>query len=145
MGTQSHESMAGAAAAVDFFASLAHGDSRCERLAEVFDELHSRQRELTKLLWQGLSEIKDVKVYGPAPDAERTTTVSFTVKNYPSAKVSKELAEKGIFTSHGDFYATTAVEKLGVARQGLVRAGCACYTTVEEVERLIDGVSAMSV
>ncbi len=145
MGTQSHESMAGAAAAVDFLASLTQGDSRRERLAEVFEQLHSRQKELTKLLWQGLSEIKDVKVYGPAPDAERTPTVSFTVKNYPSAKVSKELAEKGIFTSHGDFYATTAVEKLGVARQGLVRAGCACYTTIEEVVRLIDGVSAMSV
>jgi len=99
---------------------------------------------LTKLLWQGLSEIKGVKVYGPAPDAARTSTVSFTVKNYPSAKVTEELAKKGVFTSHGDFYAATVVERLGLSEQGLVRAGCACYTTIEEVERLIAGVSAMS-
>jgi len=143
-GTQSHESMAGAAAAVDFLASLAQGDSRRERLVIVFDELHSRQKELTKLLWQGLSEIKGVKVYGPAPDAARTATVSFTVKNYPSAKVTEELAKKGVFTSHGDFYAATVVERLGLSEQGLVRAGCACYTTIEEVERLIAGVNAMS-
>jgi len=33
----------------------------------------------------------------------------------------------------------TLVERLGVA-DGLVRAGCACYTTLEEVERLVTGV-----
>jgi selenocysteine lyase/cysteine desulfurase len=34
----------------------------------------------------------------------------------------------------------TVVERLGKEEQGLVRAGCACYTTDEEVERLIEGV-----
>ena len=32
----------------------------------------------------------------------------------------------------------TVVERLGV--EGLVRAGGACYTTTEEIERLIEGV-----
>jgi selenocysteine lyase/cysteine desulfurase len=31
------------------------------------------------------------------------------------------------------------VERFGLT-DGLVRAGCACYTTEEEVERLIEGV-----
>jgi selenocysteine lyase/cysteine desulfurase len=35
------------------------------------------------------------------------------------------------------------VERLGVS-DGLVRAGCACYTTEEEVDRLIEGVGALS-
>jgi selenocysteine lyase/cysteine desulfurase len=30
--------------------------------------------------------------------------------------------------------------RLGKTAEGLVRAGCACYTTVDEVERLIAGV-----
>ena len=42
----------------------------------------------------------------------------------------------GVFVSHGDFYAATVVERLGQTPHGLVRAGCACYTTPEEVERL---------
>jgi len=29
---------------------------------------------------------------------------------------------------------------LGLAPDGLVRAGCACYTTAEEVDRLLDGI-----
>ena len=36
--------------------------------------------------------------------------------------------------SHGDFYAATVVERLGLGAEGLVRAGCACYTTEEEID-----------
>jgi len=32
------------------------------------------------------------------------------------------------------------IERLNLGEEGLVRAGCACYTTDEEVERLIQGV-----
>jgi selenocysteine lyase/cysteine desulfurase len=46
-----------------------------------------------------------------------------------------------VFVSSGDFYATTVVERLGYGREGLVRAGCACYTTQEEIERLLGAVS----
>jgi cysteine desulfurase family protein (TIGR01976 family) len=143
-GTQSHESMAGAGAAVDFLASLAEGNSRRQRLAVVFEEMHTRQKELTDALWNGLSAITGVRVYGPPPDAARTSTVSFTVKGQPSEEVTKELVKKGVFTSHGDFYAMTVVERLGLAEEGLVRAGCACYTTIEEVERLVEGVKAIA-
>ena len=48
---------------------------------------------------------------------------------------------KGLFLSHGDFYAATVIKVLGV--EALVRAGCACYTTAEEVERLIDAVGQL--
>jgi selenocysteine lyase/cysteine desulfurase len=49
-----------------------------------------------------------------------------------------------LFLSHGDFYAATVVERLGLAEDGLLRAGCACYTTEEEIERLIEGVEELS-
>ena len=52
------------------------------------------------------------------------------------------LAADGVFVSNGDFYATTVVERLGLAAQGLVRAGCACYTTADEVDRLDGGRGA---
>jgi hypothetical protein len=38
----------------------------------------------------------------------------------------------------------TLLEKLGVADQGLVRIGCACYTTAAEVERVVAGVHAIA-
>ncbi len=139
-GTQSFESIVGAAAAVNFLASLGTGNLRREKLQNTFGGFHERDQELTGALWRGLSAIDGVKIYGPAPDAERTSLVSFTVKDMPSAEVSGKLAEKGIFISHGNFYAQTVVEKLGLSDQGLVRAGCACYTTLEEVERLVFAV-----
>jgi cysteine desulfurase family protein (TIGR01976 family) len=139
-GTQSHESIAGAAAAVDFLASLSHGATRREKLQKTFDELHSRQQKLTEVLWKGFSEIEGVKLYGPDYTQPRTSTVSFTIENIPSRTVSEKLATRGIFASNGNFYALTVVEKLGLTENGLVRAGCACYTAAEEIERLIEAV-----
>ena len=54
--------------------------------------------------------------------------------------VAEALARRGVFASSGDFYAWTVVERLGHTKDGVVRAGCACYTTADEVDRLIEGV-----
>ena len=143
-GTQNHEGIAGAAAAVDFLASLTPGAARRERLATVFAELHERGRGLVRRLWEDLNEIESVKLYGPPPDELRTPTVGFTVAGVSSTEVAQRLANDAVFVSNGDFYATTVVERLGLGDDGLVRAGCACYTTAEEVERLIDGVRVIA-
>jgi cysteine desulfurase family protein (TIGR01976 family) len=141
-GTQNHEGIAGAAAAVDFIASLAPTGSRRERLTAAFAELDRRQHEMFKMMWDGLSSIPGVTVYGPTPDAKRTSTVSFSVARFASDEVARKLSEYGLFLSDGDFYASTVVEKIDVG--GLVRAGLACYTTVEEVQRLIDTVRVLA-
>jgi selenocysteine lyase/cysteine desulfurase len=83
-----------------------------------------------------------VRLYGPQPGKPRTPTVAFTVRGYPADDVARHLARRGVFVSSGDFYASTVVERLGVTG-GLVRAGCACYTTSEEVDRLIEGVKEL--
>ncbi len=142
-GTQNQEGMVGAGAAVDFLASLASGDSRRARLSTTYRELHLRSSELTRRLWNGLSSLKGVTLYGPAPDVPRTPTVAFTVDGVASTEVSRRLASRGLFLSHGDFYAATVVERFGLGDEGLVRAGCACYTTEDEVERLIEGVDGI--
>jgi cysteine desulfurase family protein (TIGR01976 family) len=139
-GTQSHESIVGAAAAVDFIASLGNGSTRRESLADAYARMHERDAELTRELWNGLAEITGVRLYGPKYDALRTSLVSFTVGDLPSLDVSRYLADRGLFVSHGNFYAATVAEKLGVAEQGLVRVGCSVYTTLEEVRRLVDGI-----
>ena len=79
-------------------------------------------------------------LFGPPPSAPRTPTVAFTVAGHASEDVAVALARRAVFVSNGDFYATTAVLRLGQAEHGVVRAGCACYTTEEEVSRLIEGV-----
>jgi selenocysteine lyase/cysteine desulfurase len=50
----------------------------------------------------------------------------------------RSLAAEGLFVSHGNFYAETAVARLGVPE--VVRVGCACYSTEDDVLRLVEAV-----
>jgi cysteine desulfurase family protein (TIGR01976 family) len=140
-GTQNHEGIVGAAAAVDYLASLAEGSgARRERLVRAFGAMHVRGAALTARLWEGLAAIGGVTLYGPTPDTPRTPTVSFTVRGHSTEAVAKALVARGVYASNGDFYAQTVAERLGRGTDGFVRAGAACYTSLDEVERLIDGV-----
>jgi cysteine desulfurase family protein (TIGR01976 family) len=143
-GTLNHEGIAGAAEAVDFLASLGSGVTRREHLESCFAELHTRGNPLFKRLWDGLAALPSVNLYGPPPTELRTPTVAFTVEGKTARDVASYLArEYGLFLSSGDFYASTVTERLGLADEGLARAGCACYTTAEEVERLIESVASI--
>ncbi len=141
-GTQNHEGIVGAATAVDFLASLDRGSPATRRAAleAVFGALHARGHALITRLYVGLNAIPGVRVYGPAPDQPRTPTVAFVVKDRTSDEVARELVSRGLFLSNGDFYASSAIARLGHADDGVVRAGCACYTSAEEVERLLNAV-----
>ena len=141
-GTPSHEGMVGSAAAVNYLASLAPGaDGRRAALEAVFGELHHRELSLFRRLWDGLGAIRGVTRYGPGVDRPRTTTVAFTVAGRSAEAVARHLAQRGLFLSHGDFYAASVVEKLGV--EALVRAGIACYTSEGEIDRLVEGVAEL--
>jgi cysteine desulfurase family protein (TIGR01976 family) len=173
-GTQSHEAIVGAGAAVDFLASLgslvatrrrepwerssddfkdddtlvgasavAAGGDRRSALVKSYAAMHAHGEQLFGRLWSGLQQIPGVTLYGPEPGKPRTPTVGFTVAGHTTDAVAEALAEQGVFVSNGDFYAMTLVERLGVT-DGLVRAGCACYTTLEEIERLLTGVRQLA-
>jgi cysteine desulfurase family protein (TIGR01976 family) len=101
-GTQNHEGIIGALAAVDFLASLAEGPTRRARLGAVFFELHRRNHLLVHRLWEGLSELKRVTLYGPPPDGPRTPTRGFTVKGIPPEAVAPPRAERAVLGCTGD-------------------------------------------
>jgi cysteine desulfurase family protein (TIGR01976 family) len=143
-GTLNHEGIAGTAAAVEFLASLAPGATLRERLARAYRELHRRGQQLVERLWRGLDRIPGVRLYGPPPGAPRTPTVAFALSGRPSAEVARALGREGVFVTCGDFYASTVAERLGMAADGLLRAGCACYTTEEEVDRLLAGIDRLA-
>ncbi|HSP17500.1 MAG TPA: cysteine desulfurase-like protein [Thermoanaerobaculia bacterium] len=140
-GTQNQEGIAGIGATIDFLASLSDGRSRRDRLAGTYRALHDTGMRLIRMAWDGLSSIKRVHLYGAPPWQPRTPTLAFTVDGMTAEDAVRKLVERGLFLSHGDFYAATVIERLGV--EGLVRAGCACYTTEEEVKRLIEGVERL--
>jgi cysteine desulfurase family protein (TIGR01976 family) len=143
-GTQNHEGIVGAAAAVAYIASVATSDGTPrERLARAFAALHARGDVLLSRLWDGLGAIDGVTLYGPPPGTPRTPTVSFTLRGHSTEEVARHLVTRGVYASNGDFYAQTVAERLGRGADGFVRAGAAAYTTQEEVDRLVAGVKEL--
>jgi cysteine desulfurase family protein (TIGR01976 family) len=145
-GTLSHEGIVGAAAAVDFLASLAGPGSPNRRagLAAAYAALHGRGQRLLARMWRGLGAIEGVRLYGPGPLEPRTPTLAFVVAGRTADEVAEALAARGLYLSSGDFYAWTVAERLGHGKDGLVRAGAACYTTEEEVDRLVAAVAEIA-
>jgi cysteine desulfurase family protein (TIGR01976 family) len=144
-GTQNHEGLVGAAAAVSWLASLAGGaGTRRERLVRTFAALHQRGEALLAQAWDGLGAIPGVTLYGPPPGTPRTPTISFTLAGHSTEDVARHLVRHGIYASNGDFYAQTVAERLGRGADGFVRAGAACYTSADEVARLVAGVRELA-
>ena len=120
-GTQNQEGIAGVTATVAFMKEVGYSD------------------EFTTVLREGLARIAGVRIYGSTPS---TPTAAFTIDGMTAEEVARKLAEKALFVSHGDFYAATVIRTLDV--EALVRVGCACYTTAEEVQRLLDAVEEIA-
>ena len=140
-GTQNHEGIVGSAAAVKYLASIGGaGGTRREQLVRAFKALHERGEALVAQLWEGLATIPGVTLYGPQPGTPRTPTVAFTLRGHTTTDVAQRLVRCGLYASNGDFYATTVAAVLGRGEDGFVRAGAACYTSADEVDRLVRAV-----
>lgn len=142
-GTQNHEGIAGIGATVDFLASIGgEGGTRREQLRRAYEYQHEYGLKLTRMLWDGLTSMKHVRVYGPPPTHPRTPTISFVIEGVPCDDVARTLAGHALFASSGDFYAATVCERYAI--DSLVRIGCGCYTTEEEVGRLLASVAELA-
>ena len=106
--------------------------------------LHARRQDLFARLHAGLGEIAGVTRYGTPPGAPRTATISFTINGRKCDEIAGAMAQRGLFVSHGDFYAATVIERLNVGTDGVLRIGCACYTTEEEIDRVLGAVAEMA-
>lgn len=145
-GTQNHEGIAGAAAAVDFLAGVAgpHVEGgRRGALRAAYAELHRRGEALLAQLWKGLAAIPGVTLYGPPPGEPRTPTIAFVKDGWTTTEIARRLANEGLFVSNGDFYAATVMKRIGRAADGVVRVGASCYTTGEEIERVVNAVKGL--
>lgn len=144
-GTQNHEGIIGAAAAVEWLSELSVGDEDVRNcLANTYREIHSREAALFARLWDGLGSIGGVTRFGPGPATNRTATVSFIVRGIDSERVARGLVDDACFVSSGDFYAATVARLLGHEVDGVVRIGAAPYTTASEIDRVLAGVERLA-
>ena len=144
-GTQNHEGIAGALAAVNYLADLGcylKGEEELARRTALeisFAAIEEYETELARQLLEGLNAIEEIKVWGISDLdrlGERVPTVSITHDNLTAAQLAERLGQQGIFAWHGNYYALEFTESLGLEPAGMLRIGLVHYNTAEEVERL---------
>jgi cysteine desulfurase family protein (TIGR01976 family) len=148
-GTLNHEGIVGTGAAIEFLAAasgLPDAPLR-ERIATTMSRLAAEEEIVFGALVNALRALPNVRLYEPPAGLPRHPTVAFSVDGYVPSDVAVRLSnEEGVFVSHGNFYAATAVSQIiptATANGGVIRAGLAMYSTREEVERLIAAVAAL--
>lgn len=147
LGTLPYEMLAGVRAAVDFLAD-AHlldppsGGGRRERLVAAMTAVEAHEQALLVRLLDGLAALPGVTVHGRA--SRRTPTVLLTIAGHAPGAVHERLATRGVLAPAGSFYAIEASRHLGLGDGGAVRVGLSPYTTVGEVDRLLDGLAPLA-
>ncbi len=140
-GTQNHEGIAGVGAAIAYLAALAEeGTSLRERLVSAYGRMVEHERNLGTRFLEGISTLKGYRLFGQRTMKGRVSTFGITHERLTATQLSKQLAEEGIFTWAGNFYALPLTEALGLEPEGMLRIGFLHYNTLDEVDRVIDAL-----
>jgi len=141
LGTLPYELMAGTTAAVDFLAGMAGAaGSRRERLVAAMTASERHEDELRDTIEVGLRDLPGVTIYSRA--RRRTPTLLATFAGHEPRQISSFLADRGVNAPAGSFYAYEPARHLGLGAGGGVRIGLAPYSNREDVQRLIDALTA---
>jgi cysteine desulfurase family protein (TIGR01976 family) len=151
-GTQDHEAIAGALAAVEYLADLGRtlaGNeslSRRSALREAYREIGLYEQSLCASLLAGLDKIPEIKVWGinvPERIDERVATISFTHERFSAPEIAEQLGRAGFFAWQGNYYALNLTETLGLEPEGMLRVGLVHYNTLTEVERFLEALHGL--
>ena len=150
-GTQNHEGIAGARAAIGYLADLGRqvdpgAASLRSALQAAYAAIGGYERTLSASLLSDLAGLPDIRVLGiTSPDRlhERTPTFGLVHRRLHAAEIVERLGELGLFAGHGNFYALEFTEALGLEPQGVVRIGLMHYNTHEEIARLVQALRTL--
>lgn len=144
-GTQSHEAVVGALAALEYLADLGRRVSGCNDLPRrqawqaAYSSMAQHEADLTRSLLLQLADFPQFRVWG-IQDLnrmdERVSTVAVTHKTKTSKELAEFLALHGICAWHGNYYALNLTTALGVEPHGMLRIGLVHYNIHEEIDRL---------
>jgi cysteine desulfurase family protein (TIGR01976 family) len=148
-GTQNHEGIAGAMAAVDYLAELGRRTSqdlsldRRAALQAAYREISTYESGLVWQLIEGLEAFPGVRLWGIRDRAradQRMPTVAWTHARRRPREIAQALGQRGFFVWSGNYYALPLTEYLGLEPDGMVRVGMLHYNTADEVDALLHAI-----
>ena len=99
-----------------------------------WEAIHHHESVLLHRATQQLAEIKDLHIWGPAPES-KGAIISFSIDGAHPEDLAQLLDRRGVFVRHGHHCTMPLHEWLGVP--ATVRASFAFYNTLGEVDELI--------
>ena len=125
-GTSSVADVIGLGAAVDYLNSI--GMSR----------VRAHEVRLTEYALKRLSEISDIRIYGPRDLDKRSGVISFNLSGIHPHDLATILDEEGIAIRAGHHCAMPLMTKLGVA--ATARASFYIYNSESDIDALVEGL-----
>ncbi len=153
-GTQNHEGIAGVLGAIEYLEWIGkeYGDEQTEGLMEAgykdrrlelkkaLVAIRAYEFELSRALLTALQSIPGIRIFGLTDILrldERVPTFSFRLDGLHPRVVAEKLAQDGIYSWDGNYYAINVTERLGVENDGgMIRVGATHYNTLGEVKLL---------
>jgi len=109
------------------------------------EEIHRQERKLARRLWQGLSGISDLTLYGPDEGQNRLPVISFTLGKLTPAEIAFNLDRQDeIMVRVGLHCAPMAHKTIGTFPQGTVRLAPGYFNTDQEMETVIEAIGKMA-
>lgn len=127
-GTPDYVGTHALAAAIDYVEALG------------MDEIAAHEHSLTQYAMERLGAIKDMHLYGTTPDKD--AVVAFNVGNIHPLDLGTLLDRLGIAIRTGHHCAQPLMQRCGV--EGMARASFALYNTMDEIDRLAEGIERVS-
>jgi len=102
------------------------------------DNIYQHEQQLTQYARQQMSEISDMKFFGPSHDA----VISFQVGNIHHLDMGTLLDRLGIAVRTGHHCAEPLMRRLGI--EGTCRASFGLYNTKDEIDILVAGIKRVA-
>lgn len=109
---------------------------------EGIDNIHNKEKELTKYALQRLETVKDIEVYGPKDCEKILSVISFNIKNKRPEDISTILDQKyDIMLRAGLHCAPTAHSVINTKDRGSLRIGIGYFNTKDNIDKLVEALN----
>lgn len=109
---------------------------------EGIENIHNKEKELTKYALEKLETVKDIEIYGPKDCEKMLSVISFNIKDKRPEDVGSILDQKyDIMLRAGLHCAPTAHSVIGIKERGTLRIGLGYFNEKEDIDKLVEALN----
>ena len=109
---------------------------------EGIENIHNKEKELTKYALEKLETVKDIEIYGPKDCEKMLSVISFNIKYKRPEDVGSILDQKyDIMLRAGLHCAPTAHSVIGTKERGTLRVGLGYFNEKEDIDKLVEALN----